>query len=130
MSLIKTGIRPFLTLSHHLSCILSDDFALYIILNFVSFAIWHLWDDFQSCSMTHEAKVYSIISMTRRGYTGDALRVCLRGECFHDEECSNHLACFDYQVNLVGDQNKYVQLSSKSFANKSSSASPCHIQII
>ena len=34
----------------------------------------------------------------RRGYTGDALRVCLRGECFHDDECPNHLACFDYQV--------------------------------
>merc|ERR1712088_574813 len=32
-----------------------------------------------------------------RGYTGDALRVCLRGECFHDDECPGHLACFDYQ---------------------------------
>merc|ERR1711963_1241990 len=32
-----------------------------------------------------------------RGYTGDALRVCLRGECFNDDECPNHLACFDYQ---------------------------------
>ena len=50
--------------------------------------------------------------MTRRGYTGDALRVCLRGECFHDDECSNHLACFDYQVDLVGDHMvKYVQFS-------------------
>ena len=38
--------------------------------------------------------------MIRRGYTGDALRVCLRGECFHDDECPNHLACFDYQVDL------------------------------
>ena len=121
-------------ISHHLSCILSDDFALCIIctlhnlyfalvfckivhcaslgsvcvsfalciiLNFASFALCLNKRIFGRFSvLLHEAKVYSYILMTRRGYTGDALRVCLRGECFHDDECPNHLACFDYQVNL------------------------------
>jgi len=32
-----------------------------------------------------------------RGYTGNALQACIRGECFNDEECSQSLACFDYQ---------------------------------
>jgi len=32
-----------------------------------------------------------------RGYKGNALVSCRRGECFHDDECSQHLACFDYR---------------------------------
>jgi len=32
-----------------------------------------------------------------RGYSGDALVACRRGECFDDAECPTHLACFDYQ---------------------------------
>merc|ERR1712115_308486 len=32
-----------------------------------------------------------------RGYTGNALVACTRGECFSDDECPGHLACFDYQ---------------------------------
>merc|ERR1712115_273131 len=32
-----------------------------------------------------------------RGYTGNALVACTRGECFSDDESPGHLACFDYQ---------------------------------
>eukprot|EP00092_Neocalanus_flemingeri_P082004 GFUD01102553.1.p1 GENE.GFUD01102553.1~~GFUD01102553.1.p1 ORF type:complete len:302 (-),score=42.45 GFUD01102553.1:82-858(-) len=31
-----------------------------------------------------------------RGYSGNALTVCRRGECFSDSECSDYEACFDY----------------------------------
>ena len=33
----------------------------------------------------------------RRGYRGNALVRCRRGECFSDAECPAHLACFDYR---------------------------------
>ena len=33
----------------------------------------------------------------RRGYRGNALVRCRRGECFSDSECPAHLACFDYR---------------------------------
>lgn len=32
-----------------------------------------------------------------RGYSGNALVACRRGECFNDSECPDHLACFDYK---------------------------------
>jgi len=32
-----------------------------------------------------------------RGYSGNALVACHRGECFNDDECPSHLACFDYK---------------------------------
>jgi len=32
-----------------------------------------------------------------RGYSGNALVACRRGECFDDAECPSHLACFDYK---------------------------------
>merc|ERR1719264_754449 len=33
----------------------------------------------------------------RRGYRGNALVQCRRGECFSDSECPDHKACFDYR---------------------------------
>ena len=33
----------------------------------------------------------------RRGFRGNALASCTRGECLHDTECPQHLACFDYR---------------------------------
>jgi len=32
-----------------------------------------------------------------RGYSGNALVACRRGECFKDDECPSHQACFDYK---------------------------------
>jgi len=32
-----------------------------------------------------------------RGYRGNALVSCRRGECFNDSECPDHKACFDYK---------------------------------
>ncbi|XP_023336883.1 neurogenic locus notch homolog protein 1 [Eurytemora carolleeae] len=32
-----------------------------------------------------------------RGFRGNALASCTRGECLHDTECPQHLACFDYR---------------------------------
>jgi len=32
-----------------------------------------------------------------KGYSGNALVSCRRGECFSDSECPRHLACFDYK---------------------------------
>ena len=37
------------------------------------------------------------ISVFRRGYRGNALVACRRGECFNDSECSPDRACFDYK---------------------------------
>ena len=39
----------------------------------------------------------ALLQCSRRGYTGNALVACRRGECFDDAECSSHLACFDYK---------------------------------
>ena len=36
-------------------------------------------------------------SNCRRGYRGNALVSCRRGECFSDSECPDHRACFDYK---------------------------------
>lgn len=34
------------------------------------------------------------------GYTGNALSSCQRGECLSNEECPDHRACINYQVNF------------------------------
>ena len=91
--------------------------------------------EFYSCRQSY--KFPHKIVMSRRGYTGDALRVCTRGECFHDDECPNHLACFDYQVYLIyrGREREHDKMNmspskSISFSSASSSFHILPIQIV
>jgi len=45
----------------------------------------------------YSTSLFLCVLSCRRGYSGNALVACRRGECFNDSECPDHLACFDYK---------------------------------